>query len=213
MTRQLDHSSVWYAIDQLARRNRLSPSALARRAGLDPTTFNKSKRIGGNGKERWPSMESVAKVLAATGNSFDDFAGLISGRLLGRSNRPIPLLPLKSKDVSRFFDPAGERVGDDWEAVDLPLVVDPGMIAVEVFDERMAPVFSPGDVLIASPDSPLRRGDRVLVLTDDGFLTGYRFKKRLAESIEFTGLATTDGDARIPVGRVVWVAKIATIWT
>lgn len=213
MTKQLDHSSVWYAIDQLARRNRLSPSALARRAGLDPTTFNKSKRIGGNGKERWPSMESVAKVLAATGNTFDDFAGLISGRLLGRSNRPIPLLPLKTRDVSRFFDPAGERIGDDWEAVDLPVVVDPGMIAVEVCDERMAPVFSPGDMLIASPDSPLRRGDRALVLTDDGYLTGYRFRKRLAETIEFSSLSNASEDVQLPVGRVVWIARISTIWT
>jgi len=213
MTKQLDHSSVWFAIDQLARRNRLSPSALARRAGLDPTTFNKSKRIGGNGKERWPSMESVAKVLKATGNTFDDFAGLISGRLLGRTNRPIPLLPLKSKDVSRFFDPAGERTGDDWEAIDLPLVVDPGMIAVEICDNRMEPVFSSGDTLVVSPDAALRRGDRVLVLTDDGYLTGYRFKKRLAEAIDFSGLAGATDDVRLPVGRVVWVARISTVWT
>lgn len=213
MSKQLDHSSVWFAIDQLARRNRLSPSALARRAGLDPTTFNKSKRIGGNGKERWPSMESVAKVLKATDNSFDDFAGLISGRLLGRTNRPIPLLPLKSKDVSRFFDAAGERVGDEWEAVDLPLIVDPGMIAVEIYDGRMEPVFATGDILVVSPDAPLRRGDRVLVLTDDGYLTGYRFKKRLAEAIDFTGLSNSNDAVRLPVGRVVWVAKIVTVWT
>jgi len=213
MTKHLDHSSVWFAIDQLARRNRLSPSALARRAGLDPTTFNKSKRIGGNGKERWPSMESVAKVLMATGNTFDDFAGLISGRLLGRTNRPIPLLPLKTKDVSKYFDAAGERTGDDWEAVDLPLIVDPGMFAIEICDDRMQPVFTTGDMLVVSPDAPLRRGDRVLVFTDDGYMTGYRFKKRLAESIDFTGLADDGDSVRLPVGRVVWIAKIVTVWT
>ncbi len=213
MPKHLDHSSVWFAIDQLARRNRLSPSALARRAGLDPTTFNKSKRIGGNGKERWPSMESVAKVLKATGNSFDDFAGLISGRLLGRTNRPIPMLPLKSKDVLRFFGPAGERTGDEWEAVDLPVVTDPESLAVEVCDKRMEPVFSIGDILMVSPEATLRRGDRILVLTDDGYLTGYRYGKRLVESIDCTALADPGDTVRLAVGRVVWIAKIVTVWT
>lgn len=213
MPKHLDHSSVWFAIDQLARRNRLSPSALARRAGLDPTTFNKSKRIGGNGKERWPSMESVAKVLKATDNSFDDFAGLISGRLLGRSNRPIPLLPLKSKDVLRFFGPSGERNGEEWEAVDLPFSADPDTLAVEVCDKRMEPVFSSGDILMVSTEAALRRGDRALVLTDDGYLTGYRFGKRLAESIDFTSLADPQNSVRLSVGRVIWIAKIVSVWT
>ena len=48
-------------------------------AGLDPTTFNKSKRGTANGKLRWPSTESLAKVLAATGASFEEFAALTSG--------------------------------------------------------------------------------------------------------------------------------------
>jgi len=44
-----------------------------RLAGLDPTTFNKSKRGAANGKLRWPSTESLAKVLAATESSLDAF--------------------------------------------------------------------------------------------------------------------------------------------
>ena len=41
----LTHAQIWTAIDRLAARADLSASGLARRAGLDPTTFNKSKRI------------------------------------------------------------------------------------------------------------------------------------------------------------------------
>ena len=63
----LTHSQIWGAIDALAARHGLSPSGLAKLAGLDPTTFNKSKRGGANGKLRWPSTESVSKVLRATG--------------------------------------------------------------------------------------------------------------------------------------------------
>ena len=52
------------ALDRLAARAKLSPSGLAKRSGLDPTTFNKSKRITPDGRPRWPSTESVAKALA-----------------------------------------------------------------------------------------------------------------------------------------------------
>ena len=53
----LTHAQIWTALDRLAERAGLSPSGLARKAGLDPTTFNKSKRITGDGRERWPSTE------------------------------------------------------------------------------------------------------------------------------------------------------------
>jgi hypothetical protein len=57
MPRMLTHGQVWAALDRLAERAGLSPSGLARRPGLDPTTFNKSKRITPDGRERWPSTE------------------------------------------------------------------------------------------------------------------------------------------------------------
>ncbi|MGH6675657.1 MAG: helix-turn-helix transcriptional regulator, partial [Xanthobacteraceae bacterium] len=62
----LTHAQVWAAIDRLAERAGLSASGLARRAGLDPTTFNKSKRVTPSARARWPSTESIAKALAAT---------------------------------------------------------------------------------------------------------------------------------------------------
>ena len=75
------HDSVWAAIDALAERNSLSASGLARRAGLDPTTFNKSKRYASDGRARWPSTESLAKVMEATGATFDEFTRLIRGEI------------------------------------------------------------------------------------------------------------------------------------
>src|SRR5689334_24361013 len=75
--KMLTHGQVWAALDRLAERASLSPSGLARRAGLDPTTFNKSKRVTADGRERWPSTESLAKALAAAGASIDTFVELI----------------------------------------------------------------------------------------------------------------------------------------
>ncbi len=96
----LSHDRIWAAIDALAERNQLSPSGLARRAGLDPTSFNKSKRQAADGRSRWPSTESLAKVLTATGSSLDDFMALVQGRKPGdpttngtaRGPTAIPLL-------------------------------------------------------------------------------------------------------------------------
>src|SRR5579863_3696822 len=67
----LTHAQLWTALDRLAVRAGLSASGLAKAAGLDPTSFNKSKRITPEGRERWPSTESIAKALAATGTSIE----------------------------------------------------------------------------------------------------------------------------------------------
>ncbi len=73
----LTHAGVWQAIDRLAEKHGMSVSALARRAGLNATTFNKSKRTSKEGKPRWPSTETVAKVLEATGETFAEFVVLV----------------------------------------------------------------------------------------------------------------------------------------
>ena len=75
----LSHERIWSAIDALAARHGLSPSGLARRAGLDPTTFNKSKRNAADGRPRWPSTESLSKILDATNTGLDAFTALVGG--------------------------------------------------------------------------------------------------------------------------------------
>ena len=59
----LSHDRIWQAIDRLAEEHDLTASGLARKAGLDPTTFNRSKRVAADGRPRWPSTESIAKIL------------------------------------------------------------------------------------------------------------------------------------------------------
>src|ERR1700760_300526 len=88
--RMLTHDQIWAALDQLAARAGLSPSGLAKRAGLDPTTFNKSKRVTTDGRERWPSTESIAKALAAAESSIEIFARLIGDET--GDGRAVPLL-------------------------------------------------------------------------------------------------------------------------
>ena len=77
----LSHAQVWAGLDALAGRFDMSASALAKLAGLDPTSFNRSKRLSADTppRPRWPSTESLSKVLAATGVGFAEFAALASG--------------------------------------------------------------------------------------------------------------------------------------
>src|SRR5258708_39840374 len=90
----LTHAQVWSAIDRLAARAGLSASGLARRAGLDPTTFNKSKRVTAAGRARWPSTESISTALTATGTTTDAFVGLTQGDGAPTPPRGVPLLAL-----------------------------------------------------------------------------------------------------------------------
>ena len=115
----LTHAQVWSAIDRLAARAGLSASGLARRAGLDPTTFNKSKRITPQGRARWPSTESIAKALTATGTPFDIFVTLIeqSG---GAAARAVPLLGFAEAGAGGYFDDGGFPAGEGWDEIAFP---------------------------------------------------------------------------------------------
>lgn len=73
----MTHNGIWKAIETLAGACNLSCSGLARQSGLDPTIFNKSKRWTKEGKPRWPSTHSLAKIMASTGIEPDEFVKYI----------------------------------------------------------------------------------------------------------------------------------------
>ena len=126
----ISHDSIWLAIDRLAESTGHSTSGLARKAGLDPTAFNRSKRISPEGKPRWPSTESIAKVLTVTGASMGDFIAIIETQTIiidggqqpqhARGLRPIPIIGLAQAGQNGFFDEAGLPVGNGWDEVRFP---------------------------------------------------------------------------------------------
>lgn len=72
----LTHADVWNALDTIATNNQISSSCLARFSGLNATTFNKSKRYDAVGKERYPSIGTLIKVLNGRGMSMTEFGNL-----------------------------------------------------------------------------------------------------------------------------------------
>ena len=127
----LTHAQIWMAIDRLAARSKLSASGLAKRAGLDPTTFNKSKRITPDGRARWPSTESVAKSLAATGATLDQFVALISEEVRP-PGKSVPLIGFTEAGASGRFDDNGFPLGDGWDMIPFPAVEDIHAYALEI---------------------------------------------------------------------------------
>ena len=61
------HQKVWNAIDLIVETLDLSASGLAKAISMDATAFNRSKRILRDGRERWPSTETIQKILDHAG--------------------------------------------------------------------------------------------------------------------------------------------------
>jgi phage repressor protein C with HTH and peptisase S24 domain len=206
--RMLTHGQVWTAMDRLAERSGLSPSGLAKRAGLDPTTFNKSKRITADGRERWPSTESLAKALAATSSSIDIFVQLIGDG--ARTAQSVPLLGFAQAGSDGYFDDSGFPSGKGWDEVALPSANDEHAYALEISGDHMRPTFRDGDIIVVSPSTPIRRGDRVVVKTRGGEVMVKELKRRTAKALELQSLNPGPVDRTLTAGEVAWIARI--VW-
>jgi phage repressor protein C with HTH and peptisase S24 domain len=206
--RILTHDQIWVALDRLAARAGLSPSGLAKRAGLDPTTFNRSKRVTSDGRERWPSTESIAKALAATDSSIESFAKLIDDDPGDR--RSVPLLGLTLAGASGAFDESGFPAGKGWTETALPAAEDSHTFALEISGDAFAPVYRDGDIIVVSPAAPTRKGDRVVVRSKAGEVTLATLTRRTAKAVELQSLDASRAERTMPTDAVAWMARI--VW-
>ena len=184
------------------------PPASRAKGGLDPTTFNRSKRETPTGRQRWPSTESIAKVLQATGASLDDFMALISATNGAERRHRRPLIGLAQAGANGFFDDAGFAVGADWDEIDLLADIDERAYAVEISGDSMAPLYRDGDIVIVSPAAPVRRGDRVVAKTTAGEIMAKELKRQTARSIELHSINPAYPDRVIARDEVSWIARI-----
>lgn len=206
----LTHKQIWSAIDALAASNRLSPSGLAKLAGLDPTTFNKSKRGAPTGKLRWPSTESLAKVLAATGASLRDFVTLTEGETPAPATRLVPLVGMAQAGSHGYFTDAGFPANAGWDGIPFPELTDDHAYALEISGDSMLPVFRDGDRIIVSPAASLRRGDRVVVKTTGGEVMAKQLLRLTAQRLELKSLNPAFEDREFAISEITFIHRI--IW-
>ena len=205
------HEEVWRGIDRLAKQHGLTASGLARRAGLDPTTFNPSKRITKQNKPRWPSTESLAKILNATATPFDSFVALMPdrpGELPQLASQRLPCLALDRAERGRQFDESGFPIGDEWDEIDFPNLEDSHAYALEVHGDRMQPTYREGDLLIVSPLAHIRRNDRVVLKLASGGLLGGVLLRRTAQKVELAPFGANSAGRPFAIREIAWLARI-----
>jgi len=209
----MKHEDVWRALDTLAAEKGLSPSGLARAAGLDPTAFNRSKRATPHGRLRWPSTESLSRVLAATGASLENFTALVSGarvlaslrpgrghERLGHGSRRLPQVAFSALQQ-------GEEAVESGEETALPMQADPGSYAIRLDTAAFEPILREGGLLIASPDAPVRAGDRVLLRRHHSMVLAGILGIARPDRVEIDGFGRT-GTLALRSDAISWMHRI-----
>jgi phage repressor protein C with HTH and peptisase S24 domain len=203
----LSHAKLWKAVDNLARREGLSPSGLAKRAGLDATSFNPSKRFGPGDppRPRWPSTESLTQILDATRISLGEFAALAEDEAPPAT---IPLLGLAQAGADGFFDDAGLPTGEGWDQTELPRLRD-GLFSLRITGDSMTPLYREGDRVIVDPGATdVRKGDRVVVRTLGGETMAKELTALSARNVTLGSINPAWPPRTLPRREVLWMARI-----
>jgi phage repressor protein C with HTH and peptisase S24 domain len=204
----LTHDWIWRAIDALARRKGLSASALAKLAGLDPTAFNRSKRITPEGRARWPNTESIAKILEATNTTLDEFASLELGppEEHVKDIAAIERVPL----VGEVRDAAADRVvGELLQFRQRDQITSASRFALTVADSSLEPVYSQGNTLILSIEEA-RKGHRVVVKTHSDQAGAGLLVRSTRSLVAIRTFRSNEELIEVPRVDVEWIGRI--IW-
>ncbi len=209
----LTHQQVWLGIDTLAQKNGLSASGLAKKAGLDPTTFNKSKRTTKLGKPRWPSTESLSKILNATSTTINEFVSLMQsekGSMRGEILQRLKCIGLGELGSVGAFDSSGFPSGGTWDEIEFPLIDDQAAFAIELDQDVAPPTIRAGDILIVSPNSSVRRNDRVMIYFHDNTVQFGILSRRTAQRLTIRELLAIDEEQTVQIEEVSWIARV--VW-
>ncbi len=204
----LTHNQVWGAVDRIAARYNFSPSGLAKAAGLDPTTFNKSKRVTPDGAHAGPRPNPSPRCWTQPAPiSTSSFRCLPRNRSVRRSRAADRICRGRRRRFLRRQRLSGrQRLGRN-QAAD---VDDDHAYALEVSGNSMEPLYRKGDILVVSPAAPLRKGDRVVLKTKDGEVLAKELKKKTVKAVELKSLNPDHRDRTLQMSDVVWIARI--VW-
>ncbi|KDE19355.1 transcriptional regulator [Acetobacter aceti 1023] len=162
---------IWHALDTLAQERGMTPSGLARAAGLDATTFNPSRRQTGNGVWRWPALPSLLRALDVLRVSLAQFEakawGYAPSDTAAESHTPrfMRCLPLSWLQQEGVLDSAGLPAGGLWEQEETFFTLSsPSAYMLRVDTESMEPTLRLGCSLVVQPALCPRGADRVVLI-------------------------------------------------
>ena len=207
----MKYDTVWSAVDNLAKSLGMSPSGLAKKSGLDSTTFNRSKRKRPDGKNRWPSLDSLNKVFEFCNITFEEFYKY------GETDNPpenlntIPYIKLSGVS-KREYCQDGEICTANWETICFPDGTK-NLYAMEIDNTDYAPLYKFGTTLILAKHSEIRRNDRVAVFKKDGAFLLAEFIRRKPRTLELQNLTAPEEsfseniDDILFLSRIVWASQ------
>ena len=204
----LSHTDIWRAIDRLAQENELSPSGLARKAGLSPTLFNPSKRSHGD-RKRWPSTESISAILKATNCSLDNFVALASEKATQHSHIPLLSCTQVERDPS-LFDEQGLPHRKLWDKMSLPAATETTAFALEIGNNAASPDFKKGDRIILAPSQEPRHGDWVALQVKGNDILIKRMGSSGAQKVELHASGQDEPPVTLTRQDIHWLYRI--IW-
>lgn len=190
------HEDIWAAIDRLASSAGYSPSGLAKKAGLDSTTFNKSKRSSRDGKPRWPSTESIAKILSVTGMNMSEFTGFINGTdmpTITNNNSEIPIADFKYAESDTAFNERGTPQEQNWKFIKI------------LNEDSYAIKQENGKILIISPSAKISNGDKVIIKSTSGALITGELKEINS------GIIKLSSGQNVPAKNTHWMHRVMWI--
>lgn len=204
----MKQEDVWRGIDLLADEIGVTPARLARMAGLDQAVFSAGRRIKPDGRMRWPSMDSLAKVLRIADISMGDFVNYMHADPARRAGFRLPSMTMNKAFDSQHYDEDGFPSGRGWDRIEFPDVQDRRCYGLVVDTDAYEPVYREGDLLVCAPGTSVRRGDRVVFHRNEiGLSIG-----ALVRQTPFTvDMATLDGSETeiIPAQEITWLTRIA----
>ena len=203
----MKYETVWSAVDNLAESLGLTVSGLAKKSGLDSTTFNKSKRIRPDGNKRWPSLDSINKVLEYCNITFEEFYNY-GNNYDGHSNvQTIPFARLSNCLISIMPDGNAPDTSQ-WEKMAFPIRMN-GAYALEVDTTEYDPTYKKGTTILVQKNSKIRHGDRIAIFMNDGNKILAEFAFRKSQTIELHSLANHSDILSVKIDDIAFINRIA----
>lgn len=127
-----------------------------------------------------------------------------------RSEAHLQFLQMALPDqAEKLFDQSGFPAGIGWSIIDPFGSISPDAYALEIVGSAFLPLYRDGDLLIVSPATPSRLGDRVLVQDGAGGISARVLGLRTARTVEFYPLDPTRHEIiKVAAGDIRWISRI-----
>lgn len=205
---KMKYEEVWNAVDKLAKNRGLSASGLAKLAGLDATTFNKSKRIRPDGKKRWPSLDSINKILEVCNIGFEEFYNISNTGEPREGSTSIPFIKFSKLTEQQNF--ISKNLDTSlWNKVMFPDNRD-NLYAIEIDAHNYAPVYKNGAMIMVASNSDIRKGDRIIIFQQNGEILINEFIRRTATKLVICDVNNCDIEIDMLISKIKLINRI--VW-